>query len=249
MYKLMITEDEPLERLALRKIVQKHFFNIMLLEDAKNGAEAVENARIFQPDIILMDIKMPELTGLEAQERIIKFLPNIKTIVLSAYGEFDYAQKAIKYGIIDYLLKPVRPNDLKKSIESAIESLNRNSTPQLTRNNHDPMQKEILLNNVLDCIEQHYCTELTLNTVAEIVHLNPQYLSRYFKNKMGITFTEYVAKLRIEKAKKLFIDTNYPIYRIATELGFSDQAYFNRVFKKYENQSPQKYRQFIKQNI
>ena len=250
MYKLMIAEDEPLERLALRKIVIKNFFNITLLEDAKNGMEAVENAKIFQPDIILMDIRMPELTGLEAQERIIKVFPHIKTIVLTAYGEFDYAQKAIKHGVIDYLLKPVRPDDLKRSIASAIESLGKNTAAQLPpRHNPDPAHKDTLLNTVLACIEQHCCTELTLNTVAEIVHLNPQYLSRYFKNKMGITFTEYVAKLRIEKAKKLFIDTNYPIYRIATELGFSDQAYFNRVFKKYENQSPQKYRKFIKQNV
>lgn len=250
MYKLMIAEDEPLERLALRKIIQKNFFNIDVLEDAKNGTEAVENAKIFQPDIILMDIRMPELTGLEAQERITRILPNIKTIVLTAYGEFDYAQKAIKHGVFDYLLKPVRPDDLKRSIESAIESLGKKTAAQPSpRSNPDTTQKDALINKVLTCIEQHYCAELTLNTVAEIVHLNPQYLSRYFKNKMGITFTKYVSKLRIEKAKKLFINTNYPIYRIATELGFSDQAYFNKVFKKYEKQSPQKYRKFIKQNV
>lgn len=244
----MIVEDEPLERLALRQIIVKNFFNITVVEDATDGAEAIEQARIFQPDIILMDIRLPELSGLEAQEKIIKILPHIKTIVLTAYGEFDYAQKAIKYGVIDYLLKPIRPADLKKSLEAAVGSLTKNAVPQTQRKSYDPMKKVDLINNVLNCIEQHYCAELTLNKVAELVHINPQYLSRYFKKKMGITFTEYVAKLRIEKAKRLFIDTNYPIYRIATEIGFSDQAYFNKVFKKYENQSPHKYRQFIKRN-
>lgn len=244
MYKLMIVEDEPLERLALRKIILKLFFNITIVEDAKNGTEAVEKAKMLRPDIILMDIRMPETTGLEAQERIIKVLPNVRTIILTAYSEFDYAQKAIKYGVIDYLLKPVRPDDLKKSIDYAIESLTIN-TPARAQNKNDAIMNKDVLEKVLNYIEQSYCSELTLHTVAEFVHLNPQYLSRYFKNKMGVTFTEFVAKLRIEKAKQLFLKTNYPIHRIATELGFSDPAYFNKVFKKYEKQSPYKYKQSL----
>lgn len=244
MYKLMIVEDEPLERLALRKIILKLFYNITIVEDAKNGTEAVEKAKMLRPDIILMDIRMPETTGLEAQERIIKVLPNVRTIILTAYSEFDYAQKAIKYGVIDYLLKPVRPDDLKKSIDYAIESLTIN-TPVRAQNKNDDIMNKDILEKVLNYIEQYYCSELTLHTVAEFVHLNPQYLSRYFKNKMGVTFTEFVAKLRIEKAKQLFLKTNYPIHRIATELGFSDPAYFNKVFKKYEKQSPYKYKQSL----
>jgi YesN/AraC family two-component response regulator len=238
----MIVEDEPLERFCLRKIIQKRYFNINILEDAINGPDAVEKAKIYRPDIILMDVRLPELTGLEAQKSIIRFLPNVKTIILTAYNEFDYAQEAIKYGVVEYLLKPVKPTDLQVSIDLAIESLTKDNVQ-----NKNIVIDDNILKNVLNYIDNNYCSELTINTVAELVHFNPQYFSRYFKKEMGITFTEYVTTLRIEKAKKLLVETNYPIYRIAAELGFADPAYFNRVFLKYAKQSPNKYKQTIKQ--
>jgi len=238
----MIVEDEPLERLCLRKMIQKRFFNINILEDAINGPDAVDKAKIYRPDIILMDVRLPEATGLEAQKSIIRFLPNVKTIILTAYNEFDYAQEAIKYGVVEYLPKPVKPSDLQVSIDLAIESLIKDGI----QNRNVVVDKDIL-KKVLHYINHNYCSELTINTLAELVHFNPQYFSRYFKKEMGITFTEYVTKLRVEKAKKLLIETNYPIYRIAAELGFSDPAYFNRVFLKYEKQTPYKYKQIFKQ--
>ncbi|HWR07156.1 response regulator transcription factor [Sporomusa sp.] len=244
MYKLLIVEDVPLERKALRKIIQRQYFNINILEDAKNGIEAIEKAKLYRPDIILMDIRIPEISGLEAQKRIVKIVPNVKTIILTAYSEFDYAQEAIKNGVADYLLKPVRPEDLVKAIDLAIVSLTKAISVVGTGQSSAIVERDIL-KGVLNYIERHYCSEIKLNAVAEFAHLNPQYFSRYFKKEMGITFTNYVMKLRVEKAKRLLADTNYPIYRIAAELGFSDPTYFNKVFLKYEKQPPYKYKQTI----
>ncbi|HWR41848.1 response regulator transcription factor [Sporomusa sp.] len=244
MYKLLIVEDVPLERRALRKIIQRQYFNIDILEDAKNGTEAIEKAKLYRPDIILMDIRIPEISGLEAQKRIVKIVPNVKTIILTAYSEFDYAQEAIKNGVADYLLKPVRPEELVKAIDSAIVSLTK-AISVVSKGQSSTGTERDILKSVLNYIERHYCLEIKLNAVAELVHLNPQYFSRYFKKEMGITFSNYVMKLRVEKAKKLLADTNYPIYRIAAELGFSDPSYFNKVFLKYEKQPPYKYKQMI----
>ena len=244
MFNLLIAEDVPIERMALRKIIQRLYVNINILADAKNGVEAIEQARLYQPDIILMDIRMPEISGLEAQKRIMKFLPNIKTIILTAYSEFEYAQEAIKYGVSDFLLKPVRPEDLKDAIDSILLSLKKD-TPAISKNKKNHSNETSILKNILYFIDQHFCSEIKLNAVAEFAHLNPQYFSRYFKKEMGLTFTNYVMKLRIEKAKQLLNDTDYPIYRIATELGFSDPSYFNKVFLKYVKQPPYKYKQTI----
>lgn len=244
MYKLLIVEDVPLERRALRKIIERQYFNINILDDAQNGIEAIEKAKLYRPDIILMDIRIPEISGLEAQKRILKILPNVKTIILTAYGEFDYAQEAIKTGVVDYLLKPVRPEELCKAIDAAIVSLTKDVLVVSKGQSRANVEKDIL-KSVLNYIEHNFCSEINLNIVAEFVHLNPQYFSRYFKKEMGITFTNYVMKLRVEKAKKLLADTNYPIYRIAAELGFSDPAYFNKVFVKYEKQPPYKYKQML----
>jgi two-component system response regulator YesN len=243
MFKLLIAEDEPLERMALRKIVNREFNNIDIVEDAKNGSVAIEKAKLYRPDIILMDIRMPETNGIEAQKKISEYLPSVKTIILTAYNDFNYAQEAIKYGVADYLLKPVKPEDLKKAINKVIASIQMN--PSLNSHIHlentGPYDQPIL-QNAIRFIEKNFTKDLKLKEIADLIHLNPQYFSRLFKKETGVTFTEYVTKLRIGKAKNLLLHTDIPIYRIASEIGFSDAAYFSKVFLKYEHQSPFSYK-------
>ncbi|MBP3039881.1 response regulator [Bacillaceae bacterium Marseille-Q3522] len=242
MFKLMIVEDEPLERIALRKITQRSFYDIDIVEDAKNGTEGIEKARRFQPDIILMDIRMPETSGLEAQKRIIQYLPNVKTIILTAHSDFQYAQEAIKEGVFDYLLKPVRPDDLNKSIKKALAMMYKTPLSAEKTKPEDTASGKEMLKSALRYIELHYMKEIKLNTVAEKVHLNPQYFSRIFKKEFHVTFTEYVTQLRIEAAKKLLLQTERPVYRIAIELGFADAAYFSKVFFKSVQCTPIEFR-------
>lgn len=241
MYKLMIAEDEPLERRALRIILEKNFFNIEIIDDAKNGIEAIKNARLNKPDIILMDIRMPEKTGLDAQKQIISFLPNVKTIILTAYGDFNYAQTAIKYNVIDYLLKPVRPSDLKNSINKALNLINKETSSKISKKSLSGTE-ENPIKAAIKYINDNYTQQLTLNLVANLVHLNPQYFSRYFKSKTGYTFTQYITKLRIDKAKKLLATSDKSITQISLEVGYIDPAYFSKVFYKSEKKSPCKYK-------
>ncbi|AKL95134.1 two component transcriptional regulator, AraC family [Clostridium aceticum] len=241
MYKLMIVEDEPIERKALRMILNRNFFNLDIVEDAKNGIEAVELAKIYKPHIILMDVKMPENTGLEAQKRIIKFLPEVKTIMLTAYSDFDYAQEAIKVGAVDYLLKPANPNDIKIAVEKAITATRNKESRKPTHPQSNDVPENIL-DAVITYIDNNFTEKITLDTAAKFVHLHPQYFSKYFKKNVGVTFTDYIAKLRIERAKNLMINTDKTIAQISSEVGYTDPAYFSKVFLKYEKQSPYKYK-------
>lgn len=243
MFKLLIVEDEPLERMALRKIVNREFYNIDIVEDARNGSEAIEKAKFYRPDIILMDIRMPETSGVDAQKKIIQFHPTVKSIILTAYSDFNYAKEAIKYGVADYLLKPAKPEDIKKAINKVIDSIQMN--PSL--NSHIYLENtekydQPILQNAISFIEKNFTKDLRLKEIADLIHLNPQYFSRLFKKETGLTFKEYVTKLRIGKAKRLLLNTDMPIYRIASEIGFSDAAYFSKVFLKYEHQSPFSYK-------
>ena len=122
MYKLLIAEDEELERIALKKIIESNFSNINVINSAKNGEEAVNLARTYMPDILLIDIRMPVKNGIEAHKQIIKFHPTIKTIIITAHSEFVYAQEAIKYNVYDFLLKPVSPTVICNCIQSIISS-------------------------------------------------------------------------------------------------------------------------------
>lgn len=238
MYNLLIVEDEALERRALNIIIKRNLDMVDVVGEAKNGFEAIELAKKFRPDIILMDIEMPELNGLSAQKEIISFLPNVKTIILTAYDSFDFARNAIRLGVFDYILKPVQPNVLTKVITEALSNLLINNT-EINENGNI---NESLIKEALRYIKENFNQNINLETVASYVHLNPQYFSRYFKNKTGTNFIEYLALLRINKAKDMLINTNKSITEICLSVGYVDSSYFSKVFIKHVGITPFKFR-------
>lgn len=240
MYKLLIADDEAFERKAMRFILKKSFTDIEIVEDATTGEEAVELSKKHKPDIIIMDIKMPEKSGLEAQQSISKFLPDVKTIILTAYDNFSFAQNAIRLGVVDYILKPAKPKELSESISkiiSLLKSENVNSS-----NSVDLVSDKDTIHKAIEYINKNFSENISLESVAEHIHLNPQYFSRYFKNNTGLNFIEYLSKLRIKEAKKLLVTTDKTIRRISLDIGYVDPTYFTKVFIKYEGISPHKYR-------
>lgn len=238
MYKLLICDDEPLERKALRLLIERHYSNIQLLEDAANGLEAIWSAHLFSPDIILMDISMPQCNGLDAQKEIIRFLPHVSTIFLTAYNDFAYAQQAIRYKVKDFLLKPVSPDILYLSLDQVFESMTaRLDIPSIEHK--DDFQK------ILDYIEAHFLDDITLKQVAEHFHFSEKYFSRYFKQKMDVSYTQYLTSLKIRQAKYDLQHTDTSLYEIAMKLNFSDASYFTRVFRNAEGITPSEYRRLF----
>ncbi|KZL90678.1 response regulator transcription factor [Clostridium magnum] len=248
MYKLLIVDDEAFERKVIRFMLKKSFTNIEIVDDATNGEDAILLAKKHKPNIIIMDIKMPEKNGLEAQQAIMQFNPNVKTIILTAFDNFNFAQNAIKLGVVDYILKPIRPDELNESITKIIsllqkEEINSRNTQDLSSaSGKDPIHK------AMEYINKNFNKNISLESVSEHIHLNPQYFSRYFKNNTGVNFIEYVSKLRVKEGKKLLVSTNKSISRISMDIGYIDSAYFTKVFIKYEGISPHKYRLMKRKN-
>ncbi|WP_202077917.1 response regulator transcription factor [Caldalkalibacillus salinus] len=116
MYKLLIVDDEGLERQALRSMLEQMMDDIEVVGEAENGRKAIELADQLRPDIVTMDIKMPGMDGLEAIEEIQTIEPNVKFIVLSAFDTFSYAQEAMKLKVTHYLLKPYKRDELIKTV-------------------------------------------------------------------------------------------------------------------------------------
>lgn len=246
MYKLLIVEDEALERRALRIIINKNFNNIEIVGDAKTGLDAVELARKFSPDIILMDIEMPEASGLEAQEAIIEFLPNVTTIILSAYDNFQFAQTAIRLKVFDYILKPAKPIVLSEVLGKAINHINKLSVQSdITSSGKEPFtgnEFNQIINAALKYINNNYNQNINLESVASYIHLNPQYFSRYFKSSTGMNFVDYLSLVRVREAKKMLLATEFSIANVSLKMGYIDPSYFSKVFMKYEGVTPNKYR-------
>lgn len=240
--KLLIVEDENLEKEALKKIIEKNYKEILIVGTATSGYEAIKLAEQFKPDIILMDIGLPELDGLSAQKKIIEFSPNVKTIILTAYSDFQHAQKAINSKVADYLVKPIRTKELKKSINTILETLHQENLTISSPEKMNEIGKNEIIRKALKYVEENYTENIQLKTLAEILYLNPQYLSRLFKKELNINFSEFLILYRLEISKDLLKSTSLPIYAVATKSGFTDASYYCKIFKKFLGVSPLKFR-------
>lgn len=123
MYKLLIVDDESIERDAIKYIVKGSSIKIGDIEEASNGQEAVSIATIFNPDIVIMDIKMPGLNGIEAGKILKKIFPNSKIVFLTAFNQFEYAHEAIKIGVEDFIVKPASKERVIQVLSKAIEEI------------------------------------------------------------------------------------------------------------------------------
>jgi len=122
-YKLLICENEPLEREFLIQVTKESGLPVEVIGEAENGFEAISCAAENAPDVIFMDIRMPGMTGLEAAAKIKEQFPNVKIVIITAYDEFDYAKEALRIGALEYLLKPVRPEELVTVLKKIIDGL------------------------------------------------------------------------------------------------------------------------------
>ncbi|QEK11479.1 helix-turn-helix domain-containing protein [Crassaminicella thermophila] len=244
---VLIVEDEILEQDFLKSVVLQELTKKDTLLTCQSGVEAIKLAKQYQPNIIIMDIMIPELDGLSAIEEIRKFLPNTSIIILSAWSDFQYAQKAINLQVLEYLLKPIKPAVFKQVFCKTLASITQSPVVEKTANQKtiEPRCRQYFIEESIKYINEHFTEKLTLQMVSSKIFMNPKYFSRIFKKEMGVSFSEYIMNLRIKHACKLLEKTNYPAYRIAIECGFSDASYFNRVFYSHMNMTPKSYRKYI----
>ena len=243
---VLIVEDEMLEQDFLKTVVLEELLPEDKLLTCESGVEAVRLAKQYRPDIIIMDVMIPEMDGLSAIEEIRKFLPNACITILSAYSDFPYAQKAIKLRVFEYQLKPIKPTIFKEIFRKMLDSagechvlLDEIPEEKITE------RKEYLhsfIEEAVKYIKEHFRERLTLEMLASKAFMNPKYFSHVFKKDTDIAFTDYVNNLKIQYACRLLETTNYPAYRISIECGFSDPSYFNRVFCAKMKMTPNTYR-------
>lgn len=242
---VLIVEDELLELEFLKSIVVEELLPTDKVVTCESGIQAVKVAKQYRPDIIVMDILIPEMNGLQALQEIKKFLPEAYVIILSACSDFSYAQTAIRLRVREYLLKPIKPSVFKqvfRDLLSAVAPCQVQDDQELVEQAGQLTNQIYFIEKSLNYIHDNFKQKLPLKLVSAHVFLNPQYFSRVFKKVVGVTYIDYVNKLKIEYACKLLETTDYPAYRISGECGFTDPSYFNRVFVQQMAMTPKAYR-------
>ncbi|MFB9328851.1 response regulator [Paenibacillus aurantiacus] len=248
---ILIVDDEPRTRQGLKKTLETWVASDCEIVTAENGDEALDIAAKRPIQLLLTDIRMPEMNGLELIKAIREGGSDPVVILLSGYSEFEYAQEGIRLGVVNYLLKPVQKAKLLEAVEEALRiAKDRVRTGAMEK----IVDKELVaireedrlvpqpIQEAIRYIEANVKQALTLREVAEHVHLNASYFSSLFKEKTGMTFSEFVVRGKMQAAKKLLYSTGMPIADIAEEVGYATAKYFITLFKEYEGMTPSQYR-------
>ncbi|WP_208590393.1 response regulator transcription factor [Gracilibacillus suaedae] len=246
---ILVVDDEPRSRQGIKKTIERGSQQYEVIT-AANAAEAIERIDHEKVHVLITDIRMPEVSGLELLKKLKEKAKDPVVIVISAYSEFEYAHEALELGVVNYLLKPISKEKLMEAIKKAIEiEKQREKTGMFNKIVDDKLLEMQQLSKynravkeAMDYIDQHYDEELTLKEVAKQVHLNASYLSALFKEELQVTFSEYVTRKRIQEAKKLLLSTDLTIAEIAEKSGYQTSKYFIKLFKQFENMTPNAFR-------
>lgn len=238
MYKILLADDEALEREALHLFINEENLPIKSVSEATTGNMTVEKAKTENPDIIILDINMPGITGLEALKAIREANVKSKVIISTAFDRFDFAVQAMQLGAVDFLVKPVSQSVFIESLKKTIETLNLENKILIKSNENDPE----VIKKICNFIDINYSKKISLCDIADFCGYSKFHLAHIFKTYTKTTVIDYLILKRIEKSKELLIQTNKSIKEISSEVGFSDPNYFTWTFKKNEGISPLQFR-------
>lgn len=237
--KVLLVEDEKKIREGIKIILEEVIHGYKVLWEADNGERALDILGIEVPELVITDIRMPKMNGIDFIGLLSEKHPNIPVIVISGYDDYAYVREALKLGVKDYLLKPISPQELASILNNIFNS---------KFNTHKTGEKdsELIIDEIKLLIDNNLERKLSLNFISNILGLHPNYISNLFSNHTKSKLSDYIAEKRILKAGDLLQNTNLKIYDIANLTGYSNAKYFSSVFKKYMKQTPHEYRKMNK---
>ena len=243
MWKALIIDDEKPVRIAISKLGKWSHFQIAPPLMASNGKEALTVMREIHPDLVFVDMSMPIMDGIAFLKTASAEFPDSRFIIISGYDDFSYAQQAIRYGVMDYLLKPIVEADLNTAIQRAVESLCPGFTPSDARKEETDLDSDTVTTIIHDYIDKHYSSNIKISQFSDKYFFSKEYLTRQFKARYHCGIYEYVLQVRMERARELLLNPEIKIQEIAQRVGYADNHYFSKAFRTYYGISPTAFRQ------
>ena len=208
MYRVVVIEDEEAIRKGIIMSIDFSALNCILIGEASNGVEGIKLIQEKKPDIVITDVTMPLMSGIEMIEQTLEY--NYTSIIISGYDEFSYAKKAIKLGVCDYLMKPIDKEELNNVIQSIVSGFDLSSkiSGLLKEKNQiehiqllETLNKEDhLVDKIMEYINLHYSEKIFLSDIADVLNYSESLLSKRFRRVTQMTFNEYLNRFRIQKS-------------------------------------------------
>ena len=255
MYSVIVIEDEDILRKGLILTTDWASLDLRVIGEADNGIDGEALARKLNPDIIIADVAMPGIDGLEMIERLYEDLFTTEFIIISGHAEFSYAQKALTFGVKGYILKPIDTNILISHLQKAISDIEKRREeqskdirleqlmsgmkkfPSLSIE-HQADYRDEYIQEAIQIIEKHYKEHLTTNDIATFMQVSERTLTNLFKERSGYTLLEYLTLHRMKKAALLLKEKELSIYEVASLVGYKDYRYFSKIFKSSFSMTP-----------
>ncbi|NLA54535.1 MAG: response regulator [Clostridiales bacterium] len=248
MLKVVLVDDEQIILKGLQSFIAWDSYGCEVIGCASDGLTGLKLIREARPDILLTDIRMPNMVGLTMIAALKSEFPNLQVCILTAYRDFEYAQQAIRLGVARYLLKPSKMGELAEAIAhmaAKLESLPpKNSLPEGVREAkaEESDATAFVIKVAIQYMSDHFAHSLRLADVADQVYVSQWHLSKLLNHSYGKSFYDILSEIRIDEAKKLLSDPALKIYEVAGKVGFNDVAHFSKTFKRLTGKSPVDYR-------
>lgn len=248
MIRVVVVEDEKMIRKGIIMTTDWQSYGCQVVGEAQSGEEGLSVIREKKPHLVLTDIRMKGMTGIEMIEEL-KGEDSIQFIILSGYSDFEYARSALRLGVTDYLLKPFQDEELTKALKHAVEKIHsREKEVEEDFSFFQEYQKDkrvesnpYLLKSI-QYLEENYMKDVSCQKVAEEIGISESYLGKLFRKETGYTFVDYLTLTRMKKAVLLLRKDPLKIYELAYLVGYNDAHYFSNLFKKITGKSPSAYK-------
>ena len=233
---ILIVDDEHREVAIIEHLLKGAPFNIKRIYKAYSLKETIEILKKYPVPVVLCDIEMPGGNGLELAEWIEDNKLETEIIYLTGHTDFSYVRTALRFGVVDYLVKPIERESLWTALKKAFSRI-----PIVEEAGEERNAAEIV-KDIKKYIYEQCSEDISRKEIAEKFFIHPDYLSHIFKEKEGVSFSLYLIKCRIEKAKKLLGSTDMSIMKVSMMSGYSNPAYFTKHFKRITGITPKEYR-------
>lgn len=243
MLKVLVVDDEATVRRGILLGVDWAAMDCLVVGEASNGLEGLEAVGRYNPSLIITDVRMPKMDGIEMLSALREQGCRAHVILLTAYSDFDYARSALQLGAEDYLLKPFRDEELTAAV-SRIRQKDRQND-ELSAQDFLPLPKGDKSKYVMQAmayIAGHYGEEgISVTSISRELGVSESHLSHLFRKETSYTVIAYLTRYRVHVAMELLRDCRRKVYEVAEQVGYRDVNYFSSTFKKLTGLTPSEY--------
>ena len=245
---VVLVDDEQIILNGLQRVINWKNYGCEVVGTAADGMSGLGLVRNLKPDILLTDIRMPNMDGIAMIAALKSEFPRMQVSILTAYRDFEYARRAIGLGVARYLLKPSKMDELEEAIIHMSDTLRADMPleterePQIDEEEGRSDPSAFIVDKALQYMKENCVRRIRLSDVSDSVYVSQWHLSKLLNRYTGRSFFDILSDLRIAKSKEMISDPSLRIHEIAVMVGFSDVAHFSKTFKRLTGKSPVDYR-------